>query len=112
MAVVGDWNGDRKWTIGVVDPTGSRGATWYLSDDNRNVSYTPFAYGAAAWTPLGGVWNPPAAGSPMAATGVAPSAAAGPVLDPYAVARLAQAEDRRHQALDSLFASGSIGDGG
>jgi hypothetical protein len=108
--VVGDWNGDGKWTIGVVDPSGARDtvnhrdAYWFLSDDNKTVSYTPFAYGYAAWTPLAGVWNPPA-GTPMAATGVAGSGA-GPLLDVWAVAQLARAQVRHSDALDSLFASG------
>jgi hypothetical protein len=63
--VVGDWNGDGTWTIGVVDPSGARDtvnhrdAYWFLSNDNQNVSYTPFAYGFAAWTPVSGDWNFP-----------------------------------------------------
>jgi sugar lactone lactonase YvrE len=101
--VVGDWNGDGKWTIGVVDPSGARDtvnhrdAYWFLSDDNKTVTYTPFAYGFAAWTPLGGVWNPAGGGSKMAATGVA-AGSAGPLLDAWAVARLARAEKRSGSA--------------
>jgi hypothetical protein len=108
--VVGDWSGSGRWTIGVVDPSGARDtvnhrdAYWFLSDDNKTVGYTPFPYGFAAWTPLAGVWNPPA-GSPTAATGVA-GTGVGPLLDPYAVARLARAESRHTDALDSLFATG------
>jgi hypothetical protein len=63
--VVGDWSGNGMWTIGVVDPSGARDtvnhrdAYWFLSNDNKTVSYTPFAYGAAAWTPVVGDWNFP-----------------------------------------------------
>jgi hypothetical protein len=108
--VVGDWSGKGKWTIGAVDPSGARDtvnhrdAYWFLSDDNHNVSYMPFAYGYAAWTPLAGGWTAPA-GNPAAAVGMAPATAT-PVLDPDVVAELVQAQGhRRADALDSLFAS-------
>jgi hypothetical protein len=47
----------------VVDPSGARDtdnhrdAYWFLSNDNQNVSFTPFAYGFAAWMPVAGDWN-------------------------------------------------------
>jgi hypothetical protein len=50
--VVGDWNGDGKVTVGVVDPSGN----WYIRNSNSGggVDMTPFAYGMGGWTPLAG----------------------------------------------------------
>jgi len=53
--VVGDWDGDGKWTIGIVDPNGH----WDLR--NSNFAGAPdvpvFMYGAAGWKPVAGDWS-------------------------------------------------------
>jgi hypothetical protein len=53
--VVGDWDGNGTWTVGVVDPFGN----WYLrnSNDAGPTDFTVFAYGVGAWTPLAGDWD-------------------------------------------------------
>jgi hypothetical protein len=56
VPVAGDWNGDGRTTVGVVDP-GS--GLWYLR--NHNVAGAPdlgpFAYGAPGWIPVAGDWT-------------------------------------------------------
>ena len=54
--VVGDWTGQGKDTIGVVNPSTE---TWYLRNENSAGApdFTPFAYGAPGWTPVAGDWN-------------------------------------------------------
>jgi hypothetical protein len=57
IPVVGDWNGDGKITIGVVNPSTM---TWYLRNENTagvpDVA-APFRYGLAGWKPVTGAWN-------------------------------------------------------
>ena len=55
MPVVGDWNGQGKTTIGVIDPSTE---TWYLRTSNSNggANYV-FQYGAPGWRPVVGDWN-------------------------------------------------------
>jgi hypothetical protein len=54
--VVGDWNGDGTFTIGVVDPSTM---TWYLRNSNSpgGADITPFQYGAVGWIPIVGDWD-------------------------------------------------------
>src|SRR5262249_1834634 len=70
--VVGDWDGDGKTSIGVVDPA----ALWYLKNTVApgapNVA--PFAYGAGSWVPVPAAWAPPP--QALHAAGVGPRAAA------------------------------------
>ncbi|MCC6419072.1 MAG: hypothetical protein IT429_12630 [Gemmataceae bacterium] len=59
---VGDWNGDGRTTIGVVDPTGagSDGAlVWYLrnANDAGAPDVAPFRYGSAGQIPVVGDWD-------------------------------------------------------
>jgi hypothetical protein len=53
--VVGDWDGDGKTTIGVVDPQGN----WYLRNTNNagGVDVPRFAFGQGSWIPLAGQWD-------------------------------------------------------
>src|SRR5262249_51178155 len=53
--VVGDWDGNGTWTVGVVDPT----RTWYLRNNNGPGApdIAPFAYGGPGWPPPGGGWD-------------------------------------------------------
>jgi hypothetical protein len=62
--VVGDWNGQGKTTIGVVDTTGQFNIfpVWYLRNENSPggpdvTGGLPFVYGANTWEPVGGVFS-------------------------------------------------------
>ena len=57
--IVGDWSGQGKTTVGVVDPTS---ATWYLRNSNSSgpTNFTPFAFGMAGWGAVVGDWDFPA----------------------------------------------------
>jgi hypothetical protein len=66
--VVGDWIGQGKTTVGVVDPA----ANWYLRSSNSAGApdvATPFPFGLPAWTPLGGDWGRAPLVMPLAAAG-------------------------------------------
>jgi hypothetical protein len=56
IPVVGDWNGDGKTTLGVIEPTT---LTWYLRNSNSSGApdIAPFAYGAPGWIPVAGDWT-------------------------------------------------------
>jgi glucose/arabinose dehydrogenase len=56
VPVAGDWNGDRRATVGVFDPGF---ATWYLKNSNAQGApdFTPFAYGGPGWIPVAGDWD-------------------------------------------------------
>jgi hypothetical protein len=112
--VTGDWTGTGKTQVGVVDPASN---TWYLNTPGGVVH---FPYGLPGWVPISGAWTGSSGSAardrvrddtasvvPKAATGSRP-ARTGPLLDAYAVAQLAQAEERRSHARDSLFASGRV----
>ena len=74
--VVGDWKGAGVTTIGVFDPVGQFGrlpATWFLRYSNSPGApdIAPFAYGAAGWVPVVGLF-PPAPQFLLAADGQGP----------------------------------------
>jgi uncharacterized delta-60 repeat protein len=95
--VAGDWNGDGKTTVGVVDPKG----TWYLRNTNGPGApdVAPFAYGAPGWLPLAGAYASPAL--PLrAAGGPAPAAPGAAELSTGALHEAVQA------ALGRLAAAG------
>lgn len=54
--VVGDWDGDGVFTVGVVDPATG---TWYLRNSNSPGApdYTPFTFGSPSWLPVVGDWT-------------------------------------------------------
>jgi hypothetical protein len=56
--VVGDWNSDGVWTVGVVENNGGV-ATWKLRNSNSGGApdIAPFAYGAANIIPVAGAWT-------------------------------------------------------
>ena len=70
--VVGDWDGDGKWTVGVYTPSGN--GAWLLRNSNTPGApdVTPFAYGAPVWTPVAGHYIQ--AVEPLAADGEGPGA--------------------------------------
>src|SRR5207244_152936 len=53
--MVGDWDGDGLWTVGVFEPS----AMWKLR--NSNSAGAPdggqFAYGSAGWKPIPADWD-------------------------------------------------------
>ncbi len=57
VGIVGDWSGQGKTTVGVVNPLTE---TWYLRNTNSSgaPSFTPFSYGAPLWEPVAGNWVP------------------------------------------------------
>jgi hypothetical protein len=52
IPVVGDWEGDGRTTLGVVDPTT---ASWYLRDSNSPgaADLGVFTLGQPGWRPIG-----------------------------------------------------------
>ena len=55
LPVAGDWDGDGRWTPGVV-----RGTTWHLratNDPADPATVPPFAYGGTTDQPLAGDWD-------------------------------------------------------
>jgi hypothetical protein len=89
-----------------VDPANNN---WFLRNSNTpgGPDITPFAYGAPGWTPVTGDWIKPAATTTAAAATAAVSSGASSSLptNPLVTGL------RRTQALDQVFASGSLGAG-
>jgi hypothetical protein len=100
--ITGDWTGQGITTIGAVDPSNNN---WFLRNSNTpgGPDITPFAYGAAGWTPVTGDWIKPA---PTTTAAVASSGVSSSLPANLLVTGL-----RRTQALDQVFASGSLGAG-
>ena len=57
--LTGDWDGNGSDTIGVVDPTGASGLTWFLrnSDSAGPPDVAAFSFGAVGWVPVAGDWD-------------------------------------------------------
>jgi hypothetical protein len=90
--VVGDWSGQGKATVGVVNPAT---AVWYLRNSNGPGApdIAPFAYGGAGWSPLAGDWDFPALPQ-LAAGGRYVGATGAPLTDAELQAEVAGALDR------------------
>src|SRR5205823_3913371 len=58
--VVGDWNDDGTFTVGVVNPLGPGGTLqWFLRNSNSSGTpdFTPFTFGLSGWRPITGDWT-------------------------------------------------------
>jgi hypothetical protein len=100
--ITGDWTAQGFTTIGVVDPSTN---TWFLRNSNTAGSpdITPFAYGAPGWAPVTGSWiMPPATTPTTTATTVSRGVSSSLATDPLVTGL------QRTQALDQVFASGSL----
>ena len=57
IPIMGDWNGDGTWTVGVVR-RGANSLTWFLRNENSGgLEDVSFEFGAADDIPIVGDWN-------------------------------------------------------
>jgi hypothetical protein len=83
VPVVGDWSGQGKTTVGVVNPANG---TWYLSNTNSSgaPSFTPFNFGAPGWGSVVGNW----VGSPLPQLAASSKATVASISEPLTDAQL------------------------
>jgi hypothetical protein len=113
--VVGDWNGDGKTTIGVVDTTGifSIYPVWYLRNENSpgGPDAGQFVYGANSWVPVAGTWSAPVSNAALVDSGPATQNAGMPdtlstaVPDDLLAAMLVGRPQHSLSVVDEAFAS-------
>ncbi|CAN5572204.1 hypothetical protein BH10PLA2_BH10PLA2_07850 [soil metagenome] len=98
VPVVGDWSGQGKVTVGVVNPGNG---TWFLRNSNSSgaPSFTPFNFGAPGWGSVVGNW----VGSPLPQLAASNKAAAASVNPPLTDQQLQSAV---HAAMTRLQTAG------